>query len=756
MRRGPPESHESKLKSRMICFPAVVYRRASVGRVQSSSPPVAVPIAALLLGLAAATVATHLAAEPATATPADEWQQIAAAFASPPAEFRLVQYGTHDGAPLPVARMAEAGIGGVMLFMQSHGYLRSDEAWQNLEANVRAARAAGLRVWIADDNGYPSGMAGGLVVEAHPEAESRCLVAVCREGTGPGPVHLDLPSTAERFVHAFIYPLVDGRPALDRGRPAAVSGQRIEAEGLDGPWRLCGFALHLNREGTQASTTIGGFSHTGRYPNLLDATGMAAFTRLTHEAYARRLGPLAGTIDVVYTNEPNLMTSWFLAGERPGGVAFVPWHEDLPRRFQADHGYDLLPLLPALYGGDDVASRLPRRHFYETVGTVLAANFPRRITAWGQGQGVRSAGHPLLEEHMLHHVVGYGDFFRFAAELDIPSCDLPMPDRGRSWNFWMPKFLSSVAQAKGRTTVAALLDPIIDRPVALLVPPAADVRRFVGMAALGGVNQFTNYFLWHQYDPAVYRSLNEYVGRLAAVLRGATSAATVAVYYPIESFQAAFVPSASTLQGQAWGRVAERSGRQDTMAQGLVTHGIDFTWLHGDWICDGRVEQGHLVAAGGRYAVIVMPEVDVLPLDVARKLADFEAGGGRILWVATLPTMGDAPAEHAAVSEIFAGRRIVAPGDVVATLGRVVPPGFAVEVEDLPPGVFTARFVRDGRRITYVVNDGLEPVEVQARAAAGGTLTADVFDPLTGTVTPLQVPGILFVEPSSSLLIVER
>jgi hypothetical protein len=727
--------------------------------IENKRPPLIfhrVHIAALLFLAVAGAGLMGAAAEPGAGSTAAEWPKVVAAFANPPAEFRLIQYGTHDGAALPMARMAEAGIGGVMLFMQSHGYLRSDDAWRNLEANIRAARTAGLQVWVGDDTGYPSGMAGGLVVEEHPEAESRCLVAVCREGTGPGPAHLDLPATAERFVHACIYPLVDGRPAFDRGRPATVSGQRIESEGLEGPWRLCGFALQLNREGTQASMTISGFGHNGRYPNLLDATAMATFTGLTHEAYARRLGSLADTIDVFYTNEPNLMTSWFLPGARPGGVVFVPWHEDLPRRFQAEHGYDLLPVLPALFGGDDAVSRLARRHFYETVGTLLAENFPRRITEWAKGQGVRSAGHPLLEESMVHHVAGYGDFFRFVSELDIPACDLPMPDRGQAWNFWMPRFLSSVAQARGRATVAALLDPIINRPVAQLVPPPADVRRFTGMAALCGVNQFATYILWHQYDPAVYRGVNEYVGRLSAVLRGATSAATVAVYYPIESFQAAFVPSASTLQGEAWERVAERGSRQDTMAQALVTHGIDFTWVHGDWIGDGRVEQGHLVAAGGRYSVIVMPEVEVLPLPVARKLAEFEAGGGRILWMATLPTMGDFPDENAAVREMFAGRSVVAPGDVIPALGKVAPPGFAVAVDDLQPGVFMAKFVRDGRRITFLVNDGLEPARATVRTTAGEGLTADVFDPLAGTVTPVQVPGILSVEPCSSLLIVER
>ena len=724
--------------------------------MRSVSTAASVAVVAWLLGCPAETSAVPPAAEPEAARANADWQHVVAAFASPPAEFRLVHYGTHDGAPLPVARMAEAGIGGVMLFMQSNGYLHSDEAWRNLEANIRAARAAGLHVWMADDNGYPSGMAGGLVVETDPAFESRGLVAVTQDGAGPGPARLELPGWAEAFAHARLYPVVDGRPALDQGQPAVVHSDRVEAEGLAGPWRLCGFARAVNREGTQASTTVAGFATTGRYPNLLDSAAMEKFVALTHEQYARRLGPLAGTIDVVYTNEPNLMTCWFLPGARPGGVAFVPWHEDMVRRFQAEHGYDLVPLLPALFGGDDAVSRLTRRHYYQTVGTALAENFSRRITSWGAGQGVRSAGHPLLEEHMLHHVVGYGDFFRFVQELDIPACDLPMPDRGGSLNFWMPKFLSSVAQARGRTVVAGLLDPIINRPVAQLRPPPEDVRRFVGLAALCGVNQFTTYIGWQQYAPAVYRDLNDFIGRLCVVLRGATSAASVAVYYPIETFQAAFLPSADLLAGGAWSRVQEPAVRQDTVARALVTQGIDFTWLHGDWIRDGRVEQGHLVAAGGRYSTIVMPDVEMLPLAVARRLAEFQAGGGRIIWVQCLPTLGDAPAEHEAVRGMFAVQRTVSPNDVTGEIGRVCPAGFTVDVEDLPAGVFTARFVRDGRRITMLVNGGLEPARAGISTTSVDGFTADVFDPLAGTVTPAQVPGILSLQPSSSLLIVER
>jgi hypothetical protein len=105
-----------------------------------------------------------------------DWRKVDAEFANPPAEFWLVQYSKQDGALLPYAKMAESGIGGVKLFMQSDGYLHSEEAWENMGKNIAAADEAGFDVWIADDNGYLSGMAGGLVVEADQNFETRCLV----------------------------------------------------------------------------------------------------------------------------------------------------------------------------------------------------------------------------------------------------------------------------------------------------------------------------------------------------------------------------------------------------------------------------------------------------------------------------------------------------------------------------------------------------------------------------------------------------
>jgi hypothetical protein len=147
-----------------------------------------------------------------SADEAEVWRLIDADFPDPPAEFRLLQFSGHDGELLPVDKMVAAGIGGVVLFMQRDGYLKSEEAWDNVWKNIEAANKAGLRVWVADDNGYPSGTAGGRVVEGDPALAASCLVQVTQDGSGASPFDLGLPDGAEKFVHGFLYPLLDGQP----------------------------------------------------------------------------------------------------------------------------------------------------------------------------------------------------------------------------------------------------------------------------------------------------------------------------------------------------------------------------------------------------------------------------------------------------------------------------------------------------------------------------------------------------------------
>ena len=222
-----------------------------------------------------------------------------AAFHNPPNVYRVIQYSRHDGAVLPIAKMREYGIGGVMLFQSMNNYLRNEDSWANLKTNIRLAKEAGMQVWVADDNGYPSGQAGGLVVAADPAFELRCLLPLVQQGQGPGKVRIDLPAKAESFVSATIYPEKDGQPAYAAGTSVKLSGDHVETTGLDGPWVLHAFALTINNDpGSPGMHTQAGFGNTGHYPNLLNSAAMEKFVDLTHAEYARRLGPLKGQIDV--------------------------------------------------------------------------------------------------------------------------------------------------------------------------------------------------------------------------------------------------------------------------------------------------------------------------------------------------------------------------------------------------------------------------------------------------------------------------
>jgi len=682
-----------------------------------------------------------------------------AAFHNPPNLYRIIQYSRHEGEVLPIARMREAGIGGVMLFLSRHQYLRNEEAWNSLKTTIRLAKDAGMQVWVADDNGFPSGQAGGLVVAANPSHELRVLTPVIHRGQGPETIGIALPSSAETFVSAMIYPEKDGQPVYGAGSPVTVSDKRVEATGLAGPWVVQAFALEVNNDaGSPAAGTAPQFGNTGHYPNLLDAAAMDTFVEVTHAEYARRLGSLTNQIDAFYTNEPHLGTTWHAGGERPGGRAFLPWVADMPQRFRTDHGYDLLPLLPALFGGTSDEARLVRRHFHQTVGTLFADNYTGRIARWAEAHGVRSGGHLFLEERMDSHVAAYGNFFQVLQRQQIPGCDVAMPDPGDSWNFWMPRLIGSAAQLQDRELVSVLIDPIVDRRTATLTPSPEFMLRFINMAALMGVNQFTSYVFWDRYPPEVYRQFNENVGRLGVMLKGARNASSVAMYYPAETFQSLSVPSPKVfgewLKDQPEAAAAHET--QELLARQLYHNGVDFSWLDADAVLRAEIREGQLVIGGHAYTSIIMPRVELLPLTVLHKLRQFEAAGGRVLWVDRLPRLGDTPDEHAQIRAAVAASRVISPEQVVANLGPAFPNDFRLRLDGKPEGLFITRWLQHGRRVNFVVNAAYEPLTATLRLEGqpGGTLW--VYDPADGSIATREATGSLTLEPNSGVFLVEQ
>ncbi len=71
-----------------------------------------------------------------------------------------------------MAYYADLGLGGIVCNVSFQDYLQSDEHWQTLIAGVEACRESGLTVWLYDEEGYPSGAAGGLVLKTSRDFEA--------------------------------------------------------------------------------------------------------------------------------------------------------------------------------------------------------------------------------------------------------------------------------------------------------------------------------------------------------------------------------------------------------------------------------------------------------------------------------------------------------------------------------------------------------------------------------------------------------
>jgi hypothetical protein len=68
------------------------------------------------------------------------------------------------------------GIGGLVCNVSFNDYMRSEEQWRIFLTGVKVAEELGLHLWLYDEDGYPSGAAGGLVLERNPNTEAIGLV----------------------------------------------------------------------------------------------------------------------------------------------------------------------------------------------------------------------------------------------------------------------------------------------------------------------------------------------------------------------------------------------------------------------------------------------------------------------------------------------------------------------------------------------------------------------------------------------------
>jgi hypothetical protein len=696
-------------------------------------------------------------------------------FLNPPNEYRITQYQL---TPETLKKYPEYGIGGVMAFFFSVLYPECNRKNFKLGANgpgiigelVDAARTIDYKVWLADDWGYPSGMAGGRVVAENPDFEVKGLTMLTPAGEGAKPIDYRLPENLHDIVYAVICPVTDGKVDLEAGRRIPAGEKRFATQGLDGDWQLQIFARYVRDKDTQGQSTMQQFGHAGRYPDLMNREAISRFIANMHEPILAQIKEPASKVEGFYCNEPNLMqTHWRgepVAPDAP--YACVPWSDKLPARFKKMHGYDIHSILPALFEGKDDASRRARLHYRQAVSDLLTDSFARQIREWCNARGIKSSGHYLLNEYLSMHVQGYGDMMKFVAEFDVPALDIPIPnpDQFMDFPYQQTRFFSSVASWKKRDMTIMLLDPIIGGYGRSRLSPGLPLLiNSVNMASFHGANMFTSYLpldsagdvgggggVAKGYTKEEFRFFNEYTGRLAQVLRGAQRDASVALYYPIAMFQADLLAS-----GKHWTKIVRqhrlRQHAWDRTEKALIDGDIEYMIVHPEAVAKAKIADGHMQIGYGSYHTLVMPQLDFIPLAVVEQLEKLEKSGGKVIWVDQVPRGAEHTGNDPVVKAALQNAQVTTVEDIAGSIAESYSPEFDLAFTPGTDRLTVGRFHQKGEQVYLLVNRTQEDISVSVRGHREGAGQIKVLDPSTGEIRNVHLPVSLPLEANRSLLL---
>lgn len=438
----------------------------------------------------------------------------------------------------------------------ANGYLKNEENWRLMEARARLCEELGLRLWIYDEHGYPSGAAGTMTLDSDPSMEALALAAVHKVLAPGQTAEISIPHGHLEAMGAFGY-YFDGETVT--GQDLAQKAIRVPFE--NGTFRfanntdqklfcLCFFTKPAF-EGTHCQHNA--FS-IRRYIDIGHPNAGKAFVENTYAPYYERLAPYfrSGTIEAFFADESSYMGVYFNLKKKPREVqhpadpavplyAMVNWSSDLVRAFRETHGYCLTEELPWLFLGDSKHAQTVRQDYYTTLTALAQKNFFQPLADYCAAHGTRSSGHILLEERITDHPLFQGSFFPLLKTMHVPGMDMLDSRPERIWKKAFTALLvSSISRLHRDGVVMDEVSAHFQNKFSVKVEPQHIYTSLV-LQHIFGATLFTSYY--HDDNDAILHTVPGGRTVLQAVqevlkLTQQPETPAVALHYPIEAVMA--------------------------------------------------------------------------------------------------------------------------------------------------------------------------------------------------------------------------
>lgn len=699
------------------------------------------PLVVLALGLA--VLGAACAAKPQ----GPSYETLKATFADPPADYRSAPLWVWNGVVTreEITRQLEGfkarGIGGAFIHPRPGlitTYL-SDEWFSLCAFAVEEGKRLGLKIWIYDENSYPSGFAGGHVPAAMPDAARSGLRM--RTFDGPPPASGPAPLVVLRQTLSGLED-VSGRtfPPGDAAKYYAFDVVRADPS----PWH-------------------GGFT----YVDIMRKDVTEKFLDLTLNGYKRVIGKEFGlTVPGVFQDEAEIGPA--------GGSQAVNFTPALFQTFLTRWGYDLRPNLLSLFERSGNWRRV-RHDFYATLLDLFLENWAKTYYAYATANKLVFTGH--YWEHEWPRPRVSPDNLAMAAYAHMPGIDVLMNEystavgaqfgnaravreiRSSANQRGRERTMSETYGASGWDLTFADQKRIGDWEYALGVN---FLNQHLSYATIVGARKRDHPLSFSDHEPwwEHYNTLADYFGRLSVAMSLGQQVNRIAVIEPTTTAWMLYSPAAESPDLKAVG--------DDFQA---FVHLLESEHVEYDLVSEKTLEEfgatahKRLVVGARSYSLVILPPgLRNLENTTVGLLRDYLIRDGQILsWVAPPDYVDGLLTEDLRdLQASFGDRwRDIGPGGGFDRLREMSPP--AVTFKGLPSGIrlFHQRREFAGGRLVFLAN-------TEPEAAAAGTLTlaggsVETWDPFTGKAEPYpferrggKVEASFSLPPAGSLLLCVR
>ena len=523
----------------------------------------------------------------------------------PPKEYRAVPFWSWNDKLDPeflkwqIQEMDKAGLGGY--FMHARGGLETeylgDEWMECIQACVEEGKALGMNSWCYDEEGWPSGFAGGAVTALGDKYHVRHLKME--------PLQTESYNTCENVLGIYVFNTNDKTIHLLKKDEKLPDQKDIKAYIVQ---------HHSNPY----------------YIDILNADVIKAFLDSTYEKYHDRFGGEFGKgVQGFFTDEPQ-----YARGE-------IPWSYILADEFMKKYHYDIIDFLPALFIECNGYEKI-RYDFWSLVSELYVSAFGKQIYEWCSAHNCRFTGHVMAEDSIRSQLGSTGGAMPFYEFMHIPGIDW----LGRSIGSpIIPKQVGSAANQLGKKFVLTETFALCGWDVNF-----EKLKWIAEWQYVNGVNLMCQHLEGYtlrglrkrDYPPSLfyqqswweeYKFFNDYFARLGMLLTSGEVVADILLLHPIKSGFIAYSSKTGTHE-------LLKKIDSDFQSISQLLSNLHLDYHYGDETImksHGKVKDSNLSIGNCTYKIVVMPSMLTIDTNTVSLLLEFIHNGGKVLSAGDFP-----------------------------------------------------------------------------------------------------------------------